>query len=135
MQSFPSLPFCLHLLRHLKAYGASNDSWRCIFAQYALPFVKTPYFILEGAYDSWQVRSRMNKILTAVVACFFQLCDPLSHGLFALRHLQLNNILQLGCGADGQNMSKCSPAQLTAFQDYGQVMRSTIDSVLQVRAM
>ena len=29
--------------------------WRCIFAEYAFPFVETPLFALESLYDSWQI--------------------------------------------------------------------------------
>jgi hypothetical protein len=32
-----------------------SDQWRCIFAQYTYPHIKTPTFIAEGAYDSWQL--------------------------------------------------------------------------------
>ena len=30
-------------------------SWKCIFPQHAVPFVTTPVFILQSAYDQWQL--------------------------------------------------------------------------------
>ena len=50
---------CLHRLRLgvndacISANAA--EPWRCIFAQYTLPHIKTPFFVAEGAYDSWQL--------------------------------------------------------------------------------
>ena len=32
-----------------------GQEWRCIFAEYAFPFVETPLFALESLYDSWQI--------------------------------------------------------------------------------
>ena len=29
-----------------------GQEWRCIFAEYAFPFVETPLFALESLYDS-----------------------------------------------------------------------------------
>lgn len=34
-------------------YG--KDSWRCFFAEYALPFVESPVFALQPKFDSWQM--------------------------------------------------------------------------------
>jgi len=34
-------------------YG--NDDWKCFFAEYSLPFVVTPVFLLQSKLDSWQI--------------------------------------------------------------------------------
>lgn len=31
-----------------------REQWRCFMAQYALPFVKTPFFAVNSFYDGWQ---------------------------------------------------------------------------------
>jgi len=34
---------------------APAERWRCFFAQYAIPHLRTPLFIAEGMLDSWQM--------------------------------------------------------------------------------
>jgi len=36
-------------------YKPSKEEWRCFFAQYTSPFIKTPIFPLQSIYDSWQL--------------------------------------------------------------------------------
>eukprot|EP00440_Ansanella_granifera_P056504 gb/GFBE01061250.1/.p1 GENE.gb/GFBE01061250.1/~~gb/GFBE01061250.1/.p1 ORF type:complete len:427 (+),score=82.92 gb/GFBE01061250.1/:1-1281(+) len=31
-----------------------SEQWKCFFAQYAMPFIKTPYFAVNSFYDRWQ---------------------------------------------------------------------------------
>lgn len=33
----------------------SPDGWKCFMAQYVVPYIKSPLFIAEGMYDSWQL--------------------------------------------------------------------------------
>jgi len=33
-----------------------GSEWKCIFGQYRMPFVSTPYFMAASQYDSWQLR-------------------------------------------------------------------------------
>ena len=35
-------------------YGKKED-WKCFFAEYTLPFVETPVFILQSKHDAWQI--------------------------------------------------------------------------------
>jgi len=32
-----------------------DNEWRCFFAQYTAPHIKTPIFPLQAIYDSWQI--------------------------------------------------------------------------------
>lgn len=32
-----------------------NEKWKCLFAQYQFPYIKTPLFPVEPLYDSWSV--------------------------------------------------------------------------------
>ena len=32
-----------------------GQEWRCIFAEYVFPFLKTPLFAVESLYDAWQI--------------------------------------------------------------------------------
>ena len=34
---------------------APKDLWKCIFPQYFLPFVKSPLYMVNPMYDSWQL--------------------------------------------------------------------------------
>ena len=36
------------------AAHTGEDAWKCFMAQYTLPFIKTPYFIVNSFYDAWQ---------------------------------------------------------------------------------
>ena len=38
------------------AAAARGEAWRCFMAQYTLPHIRTPYFIVNSLYDAWQVR-------------------------------------------------------------------------------
>ena len=39
------------------AYTAA-EQWKCFLPQYILPFMRTPYFVVNSFYDKWQVRRR-----------------------------------------------------------------------------
>jgi len=39
----------------IAAHKSTNDTWRCIFAEYTYPHIKTPIFMLNSKYDSWQI--------------------------------------------------------------------------------
>jgi hypothetical protein len=32
----------------------SDEQWKCFMAQYTLPHIKTPFFIVNSFYDAWQ---------------------------------------------------------------------------------
>ena len=36
-------------------YQALRQPFRCLFANYQAPFVTTPLFVMQSAYDSWQI--------------------------------------------------------------------------------
>ena len=36
------------------AHSKTGDEWMCMFAEHGSPFIKTPIFILQSQYDSWQ---------------------------------------------------------------------------------
>jgi len=38
-------------------YSAPEDMWHCIFAPYTYPFIKSPLFLLNSRFDSYQVGS------------------------------------------------------------------------------
>ncbi len=37
------------------AHAATNDTWRCFFAEANLPFITTPLFATQDLVDSWQM--------------------------------------------------------------------------------
>ena len=46
---------CISYYRSPASAPHQGETWRCIFAQHAAAFVKTPIFIMQSAYDAWQV--------------------------------------------------------------------------------
>ena len=36
-------------------YGAVGEAWRCGFAEYTLPFIDTPTFLVNSKYDAWSL--------------------------------------------------------------------------------
>lgn len=38
----------------IAAHNVTGDGWKCFFAQWTAPFIKTPTFGLQSQYDSWQ---------------------------------------------------------------------------------
>lgn len=47
----------IHLLYAAPIWGSSTEEklWQCFFPQYLLSQIETPLFIVNGAYDWWQV--------------------------------------------------------------------------------
>jgi len=43
---------CLKAQRHA-------DAWKCLMAQYVVPHIKTPYFLMNSAVDFWQIQNIM----------------------------------------------------------------------------
>jgi hypothetical protein len=37
------------------AHIPTNDTWKCLFAPYMLPYIRTPLFIMNSAFDAYQV--------------------------------------------------------------------------------
>lgn len=73
-----------------KSCTSRMDPTWCFFPQYFLPYIQTPVFVLNPAYDSWQIQN----ILAPSVA------DP--HG-----HWQKCKL----------NIKECTPSQLATLQD------------------
>lgn len=48
-----------HLGPDCAAAYPGSDGWKCLFAQYRMPFVKTPYFAVMSAHDSYQLGNRV----------------------------------------------------------------------------
>lgn len=79
------------IVNHLpKSCTSRMDPTWCFFPQYFLPYIQTPVFVLNPAYDSWQIQN----ILAPSAA------DP--HG-----HWQKCKL----------NIKKCTPSQLATLQD------------------
>lgn len=38
----------------IRYYSTKNETWKCFFAQYTLPFIKTEIFIANSLVDNWQ---------------------------------------------------------------------------------
>eukprot|EP00026_Physarum_polycephalum_P009288 Phypoly_transcript_09406.p1 GENE.Phypoly_transcript_09406~~Phypoly_transcript_09406.p1 ORF type:complete len:416 (+),score=52.69 Phypoly_transcript_09406:120-1367(+) len=37
--------------------GGTGEGWKCIMAEYTYPFIKTPIFMINSKYDSWQMEN------------------------------------------------------------------------------
>lgn len=80
------------IVNHLpKSCTSQMDPTKCFFPQYLLPHIQTPVFILNPAYDSWQIQN----ILAPAEA------DP--HGHWKKCKL---------------NIKHCTPSQLEKLQEY-----------------
>lgn len=75
----------------VKAHTATNDTEKCIFAQWSSAHIKTPTFPLQSQYDSWQTgnvmgagdpatQNEFGRNLTAIVK--EQLLASPQHGIF-----------------------------------------------------
>jgi len=36
-------------------YTSKGETWRCLSPQYSYPFIKSPIFVLNSQYDTWQL--------------------------------------------------------------------------------
>jgi hypothetical protein len=46
-----------HLGQECAAKHTGDDQWKCMFGQYRLPTLQTPYFVVASQYDSYQLGS------------------------------------------------------------------------------
>lgn len=44
-----------HVNQGCLAANPAADEWKCFMAEYTAPFITTPFFALQSAYDSWQM--------------------------------------------------------------------------------
>ncbi|KAH9325114.1 hypothetical protein KI387_005292, partial [Taxus chinensis] len=80
------------VVNHLpKSCVSQMDPMKCFFPQYFLPYIDTPFFILNAAYDSWQIQ----EILAPDVA------DPQGNWQKCKR-----------------NIKSCTKTQLETLQDF-----------------
>ena len=42
----------------MERYARSGEQWRCAFAQYTLPEIATPTFVINSKFDSWSLLAR-----------------------------------------------------------------------------
>ena len=49
----------------------AGSEWRCLMAQYIMPHVETPIFVMNAAYDAWQ----MGNVLKAECTCGGPACS------------------------------------------------------------
>nr|XP_002736437.1 PREDICTED: uncharacterized protein LOC100372731 [Saccoglossus kowalevskii] len=80
-----------------------NSKWKCFFPQYTYPYITTPIFVLNSAYDYWSLWFIMN------VRCYISDCD--AKGIFYYKHFhdQAFEITQLiyKSSKDGIYVTSC----------------------------
>ena len=54
----------------LAHYAASAQQWKCFFAQYVAPFIRTPLFALQPMYDAYQTGSELKSTDPAKVNAY-----------------------------------------------------------------
>merc|ERR1711974_492662 len=37
-----------------------DERWKCLFGQYRMPFVRTPYLIIHARFDTWQLKNNVD---------------------------------------------------------------------------
>lgn len=65
---FPSVTQQVHSYANIQHFGqecgaahAHHDRWKCMYGQYRLPTLKTPYFLVASQYDSFQLESSVGR--------------------------------------------------------------------------
>ena len=89
------------------------NHWQCNMANYTLPHIKSPLFIMNSLYDSWQAGC----ILTAE-----PVTDPKQNG-------NCNASPGFTCQAPW-DQSKCSSDDISVFDSYGNTLATQIKSGL-----
>jgi len=76
----------------------SSEPWKCFMAQYVLPFIKTPFFVVNSFYDSWQ----FHEMLQLPDECSYQ--QKCTHAETASQHNMRDFIvMNLSAAAKGQS--------------------------------
>ena len=68
-----------------------GQEWRCIFAEYVFPFLKTPLFAVESLYDAWQIPNVEGAEVCNTAAC---VNDPAKMAIFQGFRTQMLSALQ-----------------------------------------
>lgn len=92
-----------------------GNEWRCAFAQYTLPHVATPVYVVEGLYDPWQLEFTL------------QLDGGAPNGKAPPPQCLAN-----GWGAGWSPSPRCTAAQNESFAQFGRDMRSNVTAALRL---
>ena len=60
-------------------YSSIGETWKCFMAQYTLPFIKTPLFIVNSLVDSWQGSNIMGLMCNPDTDCDQEAIDYLNN--------------------------------------------------------
>jgi O-palmitoleoyl-L-serine hydrolase len=53
--------------RCIAAHTATQDTWKCFFAEHVSPYIQTPVFALQSEYDSWQTANVLGSTDAAII--------------------------------------------------------------------
>ena len=101
--------------RCLAAHASSGDAWKCLMAPYLIEYIQTPVFVMNSAYDAYQLPN------IAGVSCVSTAADPCNdtdsqlYGEMFKKESQRvlnaspkNGIYVDGCFVHEQNVNYCS---------------------------
>jgi len=98
--------------RCIDAMRASGDTWKCIMAQYSYAHTTVPLFIMNSAWDSWQLM------------CEFTVAwDPIPSDERRAACAGLSGYQK--CGKDFHD---CTTTQIGQFNDYALTLLNTANS-------
>eukprot|EP00040_Diaphanoeca_grandis_P041529 m.263069 g.263069 ORF g.263069 m.263069 type:complete len:423 (+) comp48404_c0_seq1:27-1295(+) len=99
---------------HNPACLAANPAWKCAFAQYTLPHIAIPVYVVEGMYDPWQLEFTL------------QLGGGPPHG-----PAPTPKCLAEVWSSTWDPYTQCSAAQISSMMGFGHDMFSNVTAALQ----
>eukprot|EP00936_MAST-01D_sp_MAST-1D-sp1_P002677 g2677.t1 len=101
----------------------AGEEWRCLMAPYLVPFIKTPLYIMNSAYDAWQMRNILDT--PCVPAPDQAPCTAVQNATLRAYHDQFvaavkvvtdgkpsNGVFVDSCYVHAQNVNYCSNQKL-----------------------
>lgn len=97
-------------------YTPLGTPWKCIFAQYVLPFIKTPLFIAQNLYDSYQLGHILGLGGCSTYGKDLSACPNTTVAAVQAYGATLRKVINDGLAAPGLNRGSFAPSCIAHCQ-------------------
>ena len=97
-------------------YTPLGTPWKCIFSQYVLPFIRTPLFIAQNLYDSYQLGHILAVGNCTTYGKDLSACPNTTVAAIQAYGATMRSIIQGGLAAPGVNRGGFSPSCIAHCQ-------------------
>ena len=102
----------------LAALAPKGEAWKCLMAQYLVPWIKTPLYVMNSAHDLWQLQNVLQEPQPSCVPTAARPCNATAGNLYGaafrrtvatvLESNPANGVYVDACYVHEQNVNYCS---------------------------